>query len=161
MVLNNVVVLSLMSLFMVSLNPTPKDAIVNITDYDCIVSALYHESRGESVSGVRAVLSVIYNRVQSRNFPNTYCGVVFQPKQFSYLNNRDTIRIMYPNPINRKDVKALQHASLLAQEAVQGTFKPNLPKEVLWYTKHGVKKPWMKNMVIVSKIDSHKFMKEI
>lgn len=47
--------------------------------------ALVYESRGESYIGAVAVASVILNRKDHKNFPNTIWGVVTQPYQFSYL----------------------------------------------------------------------------
>ena len=54
---------------------------------NCFTKALYHEARGESLNGQYQVAAVIINRVASRRFPNTVCGVVNQPHQFS--PNRD------------------------------------------------------------------------
>jgi len=44
----------------------------------CLAEALYFEARGESVKGQFAVAEVILNRVDSRLFPNSVCGVVKQ-----------------------------------------------------------------------------------
>jgi hypothetical protein len=44
----------------------------------CLATAIYHESRGEGIKGQFAVAEVILNRVASRKFPNSICGVVFQ-----------------------------------------------------------------------------------
>src|SRR5690554_4353203 len=51
----------------------------------CLGQAVYHESRGEPESGQWAVASVILNRVQSRQYPDTVCDVVFQN---AHLHNR-------------------------------------------------------------------------
>ena len=130
-------------------------------DMACINEALYFESLNQSEEGMKAVLTVILNRKQARGFPSSICGVVQQANQFSYRLGVDKGVVIKPQPKNSADRLALLKIQSLAHSVVQGTFKPNLPKEVLWYTKHSVKKPWMKKMVIVSKIDSHKFMKEI
>lgn len=44
----------------------------------CLANALYFEARGESVKGQFAVAEVILNRVDSRSYPNSICGVVNQ-----------------------------------------------------------------------------------
>jgi hypothetical protein len=44
----------------------------------CLAVALYHEARGETRIGQLAVAQVILNRVTSRKYPSTICGVVFQ-----------------------------------------------------------------------------------
>ncbi|MGN7870273.1 Spore cortex-lytic enzyme precursor [Paracoccus haematequi] len=53
-------------------------------DLNCMAEAIYHEARGESTQGQAAVAEVILNRVESRQFPSSVCGVVNQPSQFSY-----------------------------------------------------------------------------
>ena len=44
----------------------------------CLSLAIYHEARGEPQQGQNAVGRVILNRVASRYYPGTVCGVVFQ-----------------------------------------------------------------------------------
>ena len=44
----------------------------------CLAIALYHEARGEDELGQIAVAQVILNRVRSRKYPDTICGVVYQ-----------------------------------------------------------------------------------
>ena len=53
----------------------------------CLTEALYFEARGEGRNGQRAVAEVILNRVDSRTFPNSVCGVVHQRGQFTYNKN--------------------------------------------------------------------------
>jgi hypothetical protein len=51
----------------------------------CLATAIYHEARGEGIKGQFAVAEVILNRVASRKFPGSICGVVYQgvkPGQF-------------------------------------------------------------------------------
>lgn len=45
---------------------------------ECLTEALYFEARGESLLGQFAVAEVILNRVDSRRYPNSICGVVRQ-----------------------------------------------------------------------------------
>lgn len=50
-----------------------------------IESAVYHESRNQSLDGQVAVALVILWRTESASFPNTEHGVINQPYQFSHL----------------------------------------------------------------------------
>lgn len=56
--------------------------------WQCLTKALYFEARGESLKGQFAVAEVILNRVDSKRYPNSVCGVVEQGGkgtcQFSY-----------------------------------------------------------------------------
>lgn len=47
-------------------------------EFKCLAEALYFEARGETVKGQFAVAEVIRNRVQSKRFPSSYCGVINQ-----------------------------------------------------------------------------------
>lgn len=47
-------------------------------EWHCLTEALYFEARGEDTRGIFAVAEVILNRVDSRRFPSTVCGVVHQ-----------------------------------------------------------------------------------
>jgi spore germination cell wall hydrolase CwlJ-like protein len=44
----------------------------------CLAEAIYFESRGETVRGQIAVAQVVMNRVFSRFYPDSVCGVVYQ-----------------------------------------------------------------------------------
>jgi spore germination cell wall hydrolase CwlJ-like protein len=58
--------------------------------WQCLAAAIYHEARGEPLAGQIAVAEVVLNRVDSRSYPNTVCGVTTQGSgsgrgcQFSY-----------------------------------------------------------------------------
>jgi len=54
-------------------------------DAECLASAVYFESKGESLDGQLAVAKTILNRTRSGRFPSSICGVVFQPGQFSFV----------------------------------------------------------------------------
>ena len=51
----------------------------------CLAGAVYFGSRGEPLDGQLAVAQVIVNRAEDRRFPSSYCGVVFQRSQFSFV----------------------------------------------------------------------------
>lgn len=73
-------------------NPEYRYESVVLSEADITYAALcaYHEARGESFEGIRAVVEVIFNRVLSDKWPNTVKDVVFQQGQFdcaSYLTS--------------------------------------------------------------------------
>lgn len=55
----------------------------SLREQHCLAQAVYYEARGESYEGQLAVAEVVRNRVKSRLWPNTYCGVVFQGSERS------------------------------------------------------------------------------
>jgi len=54
-------------------------------ELDCLAGAIYFESKSEPLAGQLAVGEVIANRAKSGRFASTYCGVVFQRGQFSFV----------------------------------------------------------------------------
>ena len=51
----------------------------------CLATAVFYESRSESLEGQLAVARVIINRSHSPRFANSLCAVILQPKQFSFV----------------------------------------------------------------------------
>lgn len=80
----------------------------------CLSEAIYYEARGETIEGQIAVAEVIINRVDSRAYPNTVCGVISQGAdrlnscQFSYKCDGVPERMKDTNAANRaRDVAIL------------------------------------------------------
>ena len=64
-------------------------------DFDCLVEALYHEARSESLLGMLSVANVILTRKESSTFPNTICKVVHQGKYWKDNPVRDKCHFSY------------------------------------------------------------------
>ncbi len=55
-------------------------------ELECLAAGVYFESKSESLPGQLAVGQVIANRANSKGrFPSSYCGVLFQRGQFSFV----------------------------------------------------------------------------
>ena len=58
-------------------------------ELECLAVGIYYESKSEPLVGQLAVGEVIANRANSNGrFPSTYCGVLFQRGQFSFIRGR-------------------------------------------------------------------------
>ena len=58
-------------------------------ELDCLAVGVYFESKSEPLAGQLAVGQVIANRAKSGGrFPPSYCGVLFQRGQFSFVHGR-------------------------------------------------------------------------
>jgi len=58
-------------------------------ELECLATGVYFEAKSEPLAGQLAVGQVIANRAQSGGrFPSTYCGVLFQRGQFSFVHGR-------------------------------------------------------------------------
>ncbi|SRR5258708_4025043 len=56
-------------------------------ELECLATGIYFESKGEPLAGQLAVGKVMANRAESGGrFPSTYCGVLFQRGQFSFVH---------------------------------------------------------------------------
>lgn len=127
----------------------------------CLINTLYAEARSEPEEGIRAVMSVIYNRKNHKNYPNTFCKVILQDKQFSAFNSNKSLATKRLKPVKGPDEEAYIKVAGIAQEAVVGAFKPVLEPSVLWYTHIRVKNKWTRKFERVKVIASHSFYKEI
>src|SRR5262245_25877165 len=58
------------------------------SELECLAGAIYFEAKSESLAGQLAVGHVIANRASSGRFPASYCGVVYQRSQFSFVRGR-------------------------------------------------------------------------
>ena len=76
----------------------------------CLSLALYHEARGEPVSGQMMVAKVIVNRVASPRWPSSMCNVITQDHQFSFYRKGKT-----PKP---RDEEAWAKAQELAVQII-------------------------------------------
>jgi spore germination cell wall hydrolase CwlJ-like protein len=54
-------------------------------ELECLAAGIYFESKSEPLAGQLAVGQVIANRADSGRFAKTYCGVIFQRGQFSFV----------------------------------------------------------------------------
>lgn len=52
-------------------------------DIRLLANAVHGEARGEPYEGQVAVAAVILNRIESKSFPNTVSGVIFEPRAFT------------------------------------------------------------------------------
>ena len=63
-----------------------------LREVDCLAKNIYFEAGSESRAGKIAVAEVTMNRVKSREFPRSVCGVVYQKSrnicQFSWVCSR-------------------------------------------------------------------------
>lgn len=57
-------------------------------ELECLAVGIYFEAKSESLKGQLAVGHVIANRAESGRFPSSYCGVLFQRSQFSFIRGR-------------------------------------------------------------------------
>jgi len=118
---------------------------------NCMAVAVYHEARGESVEGQLAVARVIMNRAASGKYPTTWCGVVKQPWQFSFVNPRTG----YLPSVDQTSIA--WHKAQGVTRLAMANVVPSLSTDVLWYHANYVAPSWGRRLTRVSQIGAHIF----
>jgi len=116
---------------------------------DCLANAVYFEARGESLEGQLAVAEVVLNRARSGRYPATWCGVVTQRAQFSFVHGGVI-------PAANRGSEAWRRAVAIARIAQQGSNRMLAPN-VLWYHANYVSPAWGRRLARSSVIGAHIF----
>ena len=125
-------------------------ATENLSDeMRCLAGAVYFESRGEPLDGQLAVAQVIVNRSESRQFPSSYCGVVYQRSQFSFVRGGAMPRI-------KTGSTAWKRAKAIARIAHQGLWDSEAHDALYFHAKY-VKPSWARKKIARATIDTHIF----
>jgi N-acetylmuramoyl-L-alanine amidase len=125
---------------------TPVPASLS-SELACLAGAIYFEAKGESLAGQLAVGRVIVARSRSGRFPASYCGVVYQRSQFSFVRGASM------PPINKAG-RAWSEAAKIARIAHEGTWKSPVEGALFFHAKH-VSPGW--RLTRLARIDNHVF----
>ncbi len=117
---------------------------------ECLAQTIYFEARGEPIVGQYAVAQVVMNRVFSKIFPDSVCGVVFQPNQFSWVKE-STHQILD----GKQWVDALKVAYNVLTNDVP--YSKIIPLNVLFYHTKASHPGWDHRMIRVATIGNHVF----
>jgi hypothetical protein len=138
------------------------------TEHVCLALAIYHEARGEPLEGRIAVAMTVLNRVASRAYPDTICGVVFQNMrlrnacQFTFACNG---RSLTP-----KNARAFARSAALARIVLERAVAPDAfagdyflatmrrYAHVTHYHRVDVKPAWSARLVAVRRVGDHLFL---
>ena len=113
----------------------------------CLASAIYFEARGETLEGQLAVGRVIINRAESGRFPASYCGVVYQPSQFSFIQGKKMPKV-------REHSSGWREAVAVAKIAVEKSWKSPV-KGALFFHARYVSPGW--RLQRVAQVNNHIF----
>ena len=118
-------------------------------DLLCLAQAVYFEARGESLDGQLAVAQVVINRAQSGRFADSYCGVVTQPSQFSFVRGGRVPSADHGSP-------AWTRAKAIAQIADQGQWRSEAGDALYFHADH-VRPGWARARTARATIERHVF----
>jgi len=127
----------------------------------CMAKNIYFESRDQELKGQIAVGLVTFNRVHSKNFPNSICEVVWQKRwskrygkwiaQFSWtLDGKSDVP---------RESAAFQSAMRLSTALLAGGIE-DFTKGADHYHAEYVNPSWAKKLTLVAQIDDHIFYQE-
>jgi hypothetical protein len=119
--------------------------------WQCLKTALYFESRGESLKGQFAVAEVILNRVDNPSYPASVCGVVEQGCQFSFTcdGHSDVM----------KDSQSADRAGRIAQVMLTGAPR-GLTQGATHFHTANVNPSWARRFPRTASIGAHLFYRQ-
>ena len=129
---------------LVSAQPQPGDLS---RELNCLAGAVYFEAKSETLPGQLAVGRVVVARSKSGRFPNSYCGVVFQRSQFSFVRGNAMPGIV-------KSSRQWKNAVAIAQIAHSGSWQSPV-EGALYFHAARVSPGW--RLTRVGRIDNHVF----
>jgi spore germination cell wall hydrolase CwlJ-like protein len=129
---------------LVANQPQPDDLS---RELNCLAGAIYFESKSESLEGQLAVGRVIVARSKSGRFPSSYCGVVFQRSQFSFVRGNAM-------PGIAKSSRGWKNAVAIAQIAHEGSWKSQV-EGALYFHAARISPSW--RMTRLARVDNHVF----
>ena len=116
-------------------------------ELSCMAGAIYFEARNETLEGQLAVGRVIVARAKSGRFPNSYCGVVYQPSQFSFIRGGAMPQINHQS-------RTWRNAVAIAAIAHSGSWQSPVEGAMFFHAKR-VSPNWRLHRV--AQIDNHVF----
>ena len=116
---------------------------------NCVATAVYFEARGETLEGQLAVAQVVLNRAASGRYPSSWCAVVKQKAQFSFVRSGRF-------PSHDPNCDGWRKAEAIARIATR-KLASTVPTSVLWYHANYVAPSWGRRLTKVNTIGAHIF----
>jgi spore germination cell wall hydrolase CwlJ-like protein len=127
-------------------NPVKSKPIKALSESDirCLEAVVYNETRGNKAQGAILVGATVFNRANSKYYPNTICGVAYQKAQFT------NIRKVQPHHINKQTRDVVQ-------EIIERYYNGTLNKAVMYFHNTTVVPKWSHKKKRVAKVGAHIF----
>ena len=117
-------------------------------ELECLATGIYFESKSEPLAGQLAVGQVIANRASSGRFPSSYCGVLFQRSQFSFIRGKSL-------PSVPRGSRQWQNAVAVAKIVNRGLKESSVGKALFFHARYV--SPGWRRLKRVASIGNHIF----
>jgi spore germination cell wall hydrolase CwlJ-like protein len=116
---------------------------------DCklLTELIVYEARSEPLEGKRLVAKTVLNRVEHKSWPDTIKGVIYEPKQFSYIEDMHKQR----TPTDGDWLEA----SSIAFDVLHGYI--SVESNATFYHERRIKPFWADHKEMVADVGNHKF----
>jgi spore germination cell wall hydrolase CwlJ-like protein len=116
---------------------------------DCklLAELIVYEARSEPLEGKRLVAKTVLNRVEHKSWPDTIKGVIYEPKQFSYIEDMHKQR----TPTDGDWLEA----SSVAFNILHGYI--DVESTATFYHERRIKPFWADHKEMVADVGNHKF----
>lgn len=148
-----------------SLTALVNEEIEREKEKHCLALAIYHEARGETVSGQFAVAAVIMNRARSSVYPDTVCDVVFEN---AHLFNRCQFSFACDRISDKpRNVSVFRRSAKVAELVMSGAYQREVVSfgashalqlsQITHYHRHDIRTSWSPKLKRVIRIGDHVF----
>jgi len=116
---------------------------------DCklLTELIVYEARSEPLEGKRLVAKTVLNRVEHKSWPDTIKEVIYEPKQFSYIEDMHKQRT--PTEQDWLDASSVAFNLLHGYVEVEG--------DMTFYHEHSIRPYWAKHKEMVVRVNNHIF----
>jgi N-acetylmuramoyl-L-alanine amidase len=172
----SVLALVLVTITAASSNAYTRNQTPDYTQIECLAKNIYFESKSDNIAGQAAVADVVLNRVNSTQYPNTVCEVIYQGPHYESWKTRQTPdpndAVFYPvkhrcqfswycdgkadDPV---EPDAYQKAYLIAFQMITNDRYRGISDGATHYHATYVKPHWAPNLQLIGRIGLHIFYK--
>lgn len=121
-----------------------------ILDTFCLALVVYVEARGEEIDGQLLVAETVINRQHEEGYPDDLCGVAFDHKQYSGINEEIDLQAVFQDP-------AWETSISVAEDAISGNL---IGTEATHYHTTTSKPYWSEDLILLGMYGNHIFYKD-
>ena len=141
-----------------------EEMLQDAAEQQCLAEGIYFEARSESVAGQKAVAEVIKNRVESRFYPSTICGVVYQGAQRALDAGKVNCQFSFAcdGSMDRWTPTGIawERAQHLAAISLADGFEP-ITNEATHYHANYVRPGWSRKLKRTKRVGIHTFYQDL